>query len=136
MIFGLVGFGILYAGERNRPNLIAGIACFIACLAILSFAPAAIEQSSQRRDAMENNILIKYNAKYGNPTYLNAVEYNGAAGRSGGDYFKVTYADGLTERIVFRFNSNTGEPRCDCDLEKMKTFETAPEFKELFKRVG
>jgi hypothetical protein len=67
---------------------------------------------------MESNILQKYNTKF-HPDYLQYVEFEDDEGRGKkGNYFIVTYEDFSTERILFHFNSKTGEPRCDCELEE------------------
>lgn len=105
--------------HKDRRLVWSGVASAVLIVLVvgLGFSPAKAHQD-ERLSAMENNILQKYNTKF-YPDYLQAVEFEDDEGRGkSGDYFIVTYGDLSTERILFHFNSETGEPRCDCQLEE------------------
>lgn len=113
------GVAILWIGvkKKEKANLISGIVCLILCaITVFGFGPSAFEQSSQRQQAMTNNILTKYNAKYDTEPYLNDVKYDGPVGRGDGHYFNLTYADGSTSRTKFLFSTKTGEPKVYCSI--------------------
>lgn len=105
--------------HKDRRFVFGGAVSVILLVLVvgLGFSPAKTHQD-ERLSAMESNILQKYNTKF-YPDYLKDVEFEDDEGRGkSGDYFIVTYGDSSTERILFHFNSKTGEPRCDCELEK------------------
>lgn len=112
----LISVGIQH---KDRRFIFGGAVSVILLVLVvgLGFSPAKAQQG-ERLSSMETNILQKYNAKF-HPDYLRDVEFEDDEGRGkSGNYFIVTYEDFSTERILFHFNSKTGEPRCDCELEK------------------
>lgn len=112
----LISVGVQH---KDRCLVLIGAAAAVLMVLVvgLGFSPAKAHQD-ERFSAMENNILQKYNTKF-YPEYLQDVEFEDDEGRGKtGDYFIVTYDDFSTERILFHFNSKTGEPRCDCQLEE------------------
>lgn len=119
LILLFIGVVILGIGlkKREKSNLIAGIICLaLSSIIVFGFGPAASEQSSKRHQAMENNILLKYNALYGNPIYLIDAKYDGPVGKGNGNYFNLTYSDNSTTRIKFVFSTKTGEPKSYCSV--------------------
>lgn len=112
----LINVGIKHKDQRFVWSGVASVILLVLVVG-LGFSPAKANQD-QRLSAMESNILQKYNTKF-YPDYLKDVEFEDDEGRGkSGDYFIVTYEDFSTEIILFHFNSKTGEPRCDCELEK------------------
>lgn len=112
----LISVGIQH---KDRRLVLGGAASAVLLLLVvgLGFSPAKAHQD-ERFSVMKSNILQKYNTKF-HPDYLQSVEFEDDEGRGKkGNYFIVTYEDFSTERILFHFNSKTGEPRCDCELEE------------------
>lgn len=113
----LIGLALTKAGiQLQKRKVVFGGSIILFVLLpvtlVLGYPPAQKFQD-ETHSAMEHNILTKYEKDHAS-NYVRKVEFAGYPAKGvSGNYFTVTYRDFSTKKILFRFDSKTGEP-CEC----------------------